>query len=385
MDKVANLGQVFTPPEVVEKMLSLRKNMGTILEPSCGDGAFWKHIQNDIGAVGYEIDSKVAPAGVVVDNFFNIPDNKFDTIIGNPPYVSHKSIPLETRRILYDKYPDLNRHTNLFAYFINRCIDLLNHGGELIFIVPTDFVSLTSCGIINEKMKKKGTITYFYDYGDQQVFKGFSPNCCIFRFEKGNKSNTTLVNDKEKRNFTCESGKILFSNSSFDGVMEQLFDIKVGAASGANEIFQNEQGNLDFVVSSTRVTGETKKFYFDVINPYIKSKKQDLLKRKVINFNESNWWKWGRVHDRRSGERIYVNCKTRVDNPFFTHSCENYDGSVLALYPKFQYKNIDSVVNALNNMNWEELQFKIGQRFIFSQKALSKCPINKKNFTDGEI
>ena len=366
-------------------MLSLRKNNGSILEPSVGNGAFWNHIGQEPKAVGYEIDKTIAPNNVVVGDFFDSPDRKYDTIIGNPPYVSHKCISKETREKLYEKYPDLNRHTNLFSYFINRCVDLLSDNGELIFIVPTDFVSLTSCSEINNKMKKEGTITYFYDYGDRQIFKGYSPNCCIFRFEKGNRSNTTLVNDKEERSFTCVDGKILFTNSSFDAVMEDFFDIKVGAASGANEIFQNDQGNLDFVVSSTRTTGKTKKFYFDVINPYIKSKKQDLLKRKVTNFNESNWWKWGRVHDRRSGERIYVNCKTRVNKPFFTHACENYDGSVLALYPKFEYDDIKSVVNILNNMDWEELQFKIGQRFIFSQKALSRCPINKKNFTDGEI
>ncbi len=385
MNKVENLGQVFTPPEVVRKMLSLRKNKGSILEPSAGEGAFWNFIRNEQGAVGYELDPEIAPPGVVVCDFFDAPNIKFKTIIGNPPYVSHKAISENTKKKLYEKYPDLNRHTNLFAYFINRCIDLLEDGGELIFIVPTDFVSLTSCSSVNKKMKKEGTITYFYDYGDQKVFKGFNPNCCIFRFEKDNRSGVTLVNDSEKRTFTCMNGKILFTNSSHDSVLSDIFDIKVGAASGANEIFQSDEGNLDFVVSSTRKTGKTKRFYFDVINPHIESNKEELLKRRVTTFDESNWWKWGRIHDQRLGDRIYVNCKTRIDNPFFTHSCTDYDGSVLALYPKFSYENINDIIDTLNDMDWEKLQFKIGGRFIFGQKSLSNCPINKRNFTKEEL
>lgn len=35
------LGQYFTPPQIVEEMVHLIQNNGAILEPSCGDGAFF--------------------------------------------------------------------------------------------------------------------------------------------------------------------------------------------------------------------------------------------------------------------------------------------------------------------------------------------------------
>ena len=35
-----NLGQFFTPPHIVEQMVNLIQNTGSILEPSCGNGAF---------------------------------------------------------------------------------------------------------------------------------------------------------------------------------------------------------------------------------------------------------------------------------------------------------------------------------------------------------
>jgi hypothetical protein len=40
---VGGLGQVFTPPAIVEAMLALVRNRGRVLEPACGDGAFLQH------------------------------------------------------------------------------------------------------------------------------------------------------------------------------------------------------------------------------------------------------------------------------------------------------------------------------------------------------
>ncbi len=55
--------------------------------------------------------------------------------------------------------------------------------------------------------------------------------------------------------------------------------------------------------------------------------------------------------------------------PFFINECKDYDGSVLALFPKKPI-NIQILVNMLNDVDWNELGFKIGGRLCFSQKAL---------------
>jgi adenine-specific DNA-methyltransferase len=57
---VSALGQVFTPPAIVEAMLALVRNRGRVLEPACGDGAFLQHFPF---AVGIEIDARHAPPG----------------------------------------------------------------------------------------------------------------------------------------------------------------------------------------------------------------------------------------------------------------------------------------------------------------------------------
>ena len=51
---VATLGQVFTPAEIVSRMLTLRRNRGRVLDPACGDGAFSALLP---GCVAVEIDA----------------------------------------------------------------------------------------------------------------------------------------------------------------------------------------------------------------------------------------------------------------------------------------------------------------------------------------
>ena len=80
---VAQLGQVFTPPNVVAFMLDLCRNKGRVLEPSAGDGAFFDTLrQRGAEVVGIEIDQGVAPQGAQVGDFFAYPlDEQFDTIV----------------------------------------------------------------------------------------------------------------------------------------------------------------------------------------------------------------------------------------------------------------------------------------------------------------
>ncbi len=87
---IKTLGQVFTPKNIVDFMLTLKHNQGSVLEPSAGDGSFLKRLKK---AVGIEIDPKICPKNALCMDFFDYPlENQFDTIIGNPPYMSSTRI-----------------------------------------------------------------------------------------------------------------------------------------------------------------------------------------------------------------------------------------------------------------------------------------------------
>jgi len=190
----------------------------------------------------------------------------------------------------------------------------------------------------------------------------------IWRFEKCNFSRKTRTNEGTK-DFKINDGQISFTNGDNMIKFSDLFFVKVGAVSGLDQVFTSENGNQSFVCSFTKKTGELKKMFYNIKHPDLLVFKDKLINRKIKNFNEDNWWQWGRGLYESNSERIYVNCKTRDNKPFFTNEHKYYDGSVLAIFPKNDV-NLEKATDFLNNVDWNELGFKVGGRLCFTQKSL---------------
>lgn len=383
------LGQVFTQDHTVEFMLELRKNKGRVLEPSCGAGAFSDKIQN---VVAVEYDKTVMPSYALNMDFFAYDvSNKFPTVIGNPPFVKYKDFYDSTKELIRTgNYNELfDERSNLYLFFIYKSVLHLEDGGELIFINPREFLKATSSIKLNNFLFEQGTITDMVDLGDAKLFGNFAPNCVIWRFEKGNKSKKTnystasLINNKivldmkEERAFRNTNGQLVFTKTKCTVSFKELFYVKVGGVSGADELFANPNGNKSFVDSETVSTGKTRRFFYNVEAPELLPHKQTLLSRKIKKFTKDTWFMWGRNCPDTKDKRVYVNCKTRQENPFFQHSCKNFDGSVLGIFPHNQDLDFDLLVEDLNKIDWEELGFVCDGRFIFSQKALENCVLPK--------
>jgi len=392
---VAALGQIFTPEPVVRAMLALRRNHGRVLEPSCGDGAFLRHLP---GAVGLELDPDHCPPGAQAIDFFAYPEREqFDTIIGNPPYVRFQDIPASTQALIArGRYGEcLDKRANLYLFFIEKCLRHLKPGGELIFITPRDFLKATSAVKLNHLLFEAGSITDAIELGDARVFPDAVPNCLIWRFEKGPSARSlryceigvedaldTALAELFARTwpFIECAGHLMFARGDYPLRLAEVAFVKVGAVSGADELYADPlQGNRDFVCSHTVSTGQTRRMIFsepgesppDALLPY----KARLLQRRVTKFDESNWWMWGRMHHRSTQPRVYVNGKTRVAQPFFTHACDDYDGAVMAVFPRRADVDIEAFRDALNAVDWADLGFVCDGRFLFTQRSLENAPL----------
>jgi adenine-specific DNA-methyltransferase len=376
-------------------MADLIANKGPVLEPSCGNGVFLDYLTD---YVAIELDPGHAPQGAHVMDFFELDrSEKYATIIGNPPYVRHQDI-LPTTKLLMDS-TIFDKRSNLYLYFIEKCIDHLLPNGELIFIVPREFIKSTSSIKLNELIYNLGTITHMVDFGDSKLFTNASPNCVVFRFEKDNFTRKTKYAalsitkpedysqletlQYQDRDFTYQMGQLLFMSNGYSLPFSDIASVKVGAVSGADHIYASDEfGNRQFVYSGTVKDGSLRSMYWPldkedaekVLAPY----KEELINRRIKKFTEADWWSWGRGYPQNDFKRIYVNGKTRNPKPFFVSDCTHFDGSVLAIFPKNQDIDLQAFCDALNAIDWQELGFLCDGRYLFSQRSLENCLLPKE-------
>ncbi len=388
---IATLGQVFTPTCVVRAMLALRRNTGRVLEPSCGDGAFSKLIP---GCVAIELDDRHAPAGSLNIDFFAYPEkHRFATIIGNPPYVRYQDIHATTKTLIRSRLFDLR--SNLYLFFIEKAVRHLAPGGELIFITPRDFLKATASVRMNRWLSAHGTITHAIELGDARVFSAAVPNCLIWRFEKdcfdramqyaeiGNRDDLDAALAApawESRQCVEAAGHLMFSKEAHALHLKEIASVKVGAVSGADDIYADAvHGNRDFVCSSTVKTGQTRRMiWVDKNTPppaVLSAHKPRLITRGIRHFEESNWWHWGRGYPLTDAPRLYVNGKTREAQPFFMHPSNHFDGAVLAIFPHDPHIHLPTFCAALNAVDWRAAGFVCDGRFLFTQRSLENAPL----------
>lgn len=149
-DEKKRNGIYFTPPSTIQMTLQLLepyiKNIKNVLEPSCGSCEYINALPNGLNIIGIELNKTIFESIKDLEKknikLYNQDymtydtDNKFDLIIGNPPYfvMKKKDVPKS-----YHKY--FNGRPNIFILFIIKSLELLNTNGILSFILPKSFLN----------------------------------------------------------------------------------------------------------------------------------------------------------------------------------------------------------------------------------------------------
>lgn len=231
--KIKDFGQVFTPAEIVFRMLELcNYNCDSILnkkimEPSFGDGAFLteilsrlllcckknrlsifdtkKCIQNNI--FGIEKDNALYNITIEklnsilleygIDDFdwhnnlfrtdtlyFENMNNQFDIVIGNPPYVNIHNI--EDKNFLSDYEFAKDGMTDLYICFFEKGLKLLNEKGILCYITPNSYFNSVAGKNMRKHIIDQKLLSNIINFGHKQIFDGFTTYSCITLLNKTN-------------------------------------------------------------------------------------------------------------------------------------------------------------------------------------------------------
>ena len=171
MDAARALGSYYTPAALAEPLLrwALRSGSDSVLDPSCGDGAFLTRAVDRLLALG--ADPRRLPdqvAGVDLDpravarangallsrhpglrwsrlaegDFFDLAGGAYDAVVGNPPYVRTQGrAAADKRRALAAAKAAgvaLSADASLWAPFVAVAATLVKPGGRLAMVLPRE-------------------------------------------------------------------------------------------------------------------------------------------------------------------------------------------------------------------------------------------------------
>ena len=138
-----------------------------VLEPGCGDGAFFKALEEDGRAslesvVGFEIDPAEAQKAtrrarglgadtkVIRGDYLEwslkhlLSGARFDAAIGNPPFIRYQYLDERSQELagrLFEAFGlPFTRHTNAWVPFVIAAMSQLRPGGRLAMVVPSELL-----------------------------------------------------------------------------------------------------------------------------------------------------------------------------------------------------------------------------------------------------
>ncbi len=114
----------------------------------------------------------------------------FDAVIGNPPYIRQELLG-EQKEYFQKHYKVYHGASDMYAYFIERGISLLNHAGVFSYIVANKWMR-ANYGEPLRKWLKTQQLEEIVDFGDLPVFEHVTTYPCIIRIRGSGKPSTYI-------------------------------------------------------------------------------------------------------------------------------------------------------------------------------------------------
>ena len=322
-----------------EKNLKTKKTKLTDKENLIHTGDEIKHTANSY-ANWNPYDQNASAGFFDMEWMFGIND-KFDIVIGNPPYIKEYTDKKAFVKIKGKKY--YQGKMDIWYYFTCVGIDQLNPNGNLSFIAPNNWTTNAGASIMRNKIVNETNIEQLIDFGSYMIFENAAIQTMIFLLKKKNLEKYIFDFRKiEKSNATIEDvGKILHKKGEF--IFEDI-EFEPDKWKDKNLNFENKEieNILEIIKSKTNFIFDARKEVAQGIVP-----PQDFL-------NKSNKLKLGSKFS--IGEGIFIlsskefeslntsEQETEIIKPFYTTNelsryYGNKNNNLWVIYTDSSFKN----------------------------------------------
>jgi len=213
-------GVFFTPQTIVnatiERVKKENVNIKNILEPSCGSGEFFQVLDSnytDVKITGIELNKTIynkMKDTTLENNELTLVNQdylkwnasqKYDLIVGNPPYFVMKKGEVDERF-----HDFIEGRPNIFTLFIIHSLQFLEKDGIIAFVLPKNFVNCLYYSLLRHHIYEKYKIIDII-HCDGNLFMGTAQDTIIFIVQ-----NTTPP-DNHNDQFTMNASTTTLFNS----------------------------------------------------------------------------------------------------------------------------------------------------------------------------
>lgn len=280
-------GIFFTPLSIIKKNLKLLEDFtfNNVLEPSCGSCEYitqlYNKYNNEITITGIEYNKtifneiKSLNYNIINENFllWDNKDNKYDLIIGNPPYFVMKKNDVNS-----EYYNFFDGRPNIFILFIIKSLKLIEKNGIISFILPSNFLNCLYYDKLRTYINENYKIITIENCVDDNYLTTFQ-DTIIFIIQNKNEINNNKLYSLKINNYT------IFNTKENISILKKLYENSTTLSTLDCKI------NIGNIVwnQNKNILDNNKKYTRLIYNSDIKDNK--LITKKYKNDSKKNYIK----------------------------------------------------------------------------------------------